>query len=301
MAKKIPAPVTPDQTVSEAFQTILRHNFNYLLEWEQAARSLENIKGVHQTRVAFRRMRSALFVFRSAVPRRVSKKWSNEIRYLAGQLGRARDLDVLLHEGLDAVEGKLTLRGQEKLAALVNQQREKAYESVNMMLDSERYAAFKTDFSVWIDEKEWEQGDLKKKNRKNLSLNIVPFSRELLGKLERKILGAGDTLSQKYADDMHLLRIKFKKLRYAAEFFVPVLEDLDDYIYHIKKLQDLLGIMNDVLVMQHLLESMLEEETDHELIEYAGGLVGWRTRQYYEMLDTFKDRLENLVNANRPW
>ena len=132
-------------------------------------------------------------------------------------------------------------------------------------------------------------------------MDCTSFARETLCKLERKIFGAGDSLSQKYAEDMHLLRIKFKKLRYAAEFFVPVLEDLDDYIYHIKKLQDLLGIMNDVLLMQQLLEDMLVDETDHEIFEYAGGRVGWRTRQCYEMLDTFEYRLENLVNANSPW
>lgn len=208
---------------------------------------------------------------------------------------------MLIHEGLDAVKGKLTLRGQEKLAALVYQQRENAYKSVNMMLDSERYATFKTDFSDWIDEKGWEQGDLKNKNRKNLSLNIALFSRELLCKLERKILGSGDSLEQKYVDDMHLLRIKFKKLRYAAQFFIPVLDGVEEYIYHIKKLQDLLGIMNDVLIMQQLLDGMLEDETDHEIFEYAGGLVGWRTHQYYQMLDTFEYRLENFVNANCPW
>jgi len=169
------------------------------------------------------------------------------------------------------------------------------------MLDSERYASFKTGFSNWIDEKGWEQGNLKNKNRKNLSSTIGSFSRELLCKLEHNIFGAGDSLDQKYADDMHLLRIKFKKLRYAAQFFIPVLDGLDDYIYHIKKLQDLLGIMNDVLIMQQLLEGMLEGETDHEIFEYAGGLVGWRTHQYYQVLDTFGDRLENLVNANCPW
>lgn len=301
MTKSDPASIRSDQTVSDALQTILRHEFNHLLEWEQVARSSENIKGVHKTRVAFRRMRSALFVFRSAVPRRVSKKCSKEIRYLAGQLGMARDLDVLVDEGLDAVRGKLTLRGERKLAARVYPQREKAYKKVNSMLDSERYATFKTDFSNWIDEKGWEQGDLKDKNRENLSLNIDSFARDTLTQLERKTLGEGEALDQQYAEDMHLLRIKFKKLRYAAQFFVPVLDGLDEYIYHIKKLQDLLGIVNDVMIMQQLLAEMLEDETDPEIYEYAGGLVGWRTHQYYQMLDSFEYRLDNFVNVNCPW
>ncbi len=56
---KTPAPVTANQSVSEAFATIMRHNFEYLLQWEEAARSWEDIEGVHQFRVTVRRMRSA--------------------------------------------------------------------------------------------------------------------------------------------------------------------------------------------------------------------------------------------------
>ncbi|MEL0584587.1 MAG: hypothetical protein AAES65_06880 [Candidatus Thiodiazotropha sp. (ex. Lucinoma kazani)] len=42
---KTPAPLNPEQTVSEAFEAILRHNFNYLLAWEQSARSWDDIEG----------------------------------------------------------------------------------------------------------------------------------------------------------------------------------------------------------------------------------------------------------------
>lgn len=301
MTKKKPAPITLEQTVSESLETILRHNFMYLLEWEQTARTWESIRGVHQMRVAFRRMRSALYVFRSALPRSTRKKWQKEVRYLASRLGRARDLDVLIDEGLNAVEGKLTLRGQEKLTALAYQHRQVAYEQVIEMLDSDRYATFKREFSAWINARQWEHEELKKKSRKNLSMNINPFSRKILDKLVSRALGTGDPVDQESVKDMHLLRIEFKKLRYAAEFFAPIIEGLDDFIFHLKKLQDLLGVMNDVLVMQGLLEHMLENETDHDLIEYAGGLVGWRTHEYYEMLDTFEDRMQILVATKNAW
>ena len=97
------------------------------------------------------------------------------------------------------------------------------------------------------------------------------------------------------------LRIECKKLRYAAELFTPVLNGLDDFVGHMKRLQNLLGIMNDVSVMQHLLEPMLENETDHEVVEYAGGLVGWRTCEFYNLVDTFDDRWEEFTNAKHPW
>ncbi|MES9974506.1 CHAD domain-containing protein [Candidatus Thiodiazotropha sp. LNASS1] len=298
---KSPAPINTDQSVSEAVQIILKHNYNYLLAWEQSARSWDDIEGVHQTRVAFRRMRSALSAFRTAIPRKVSKPWSNELRDLASQLGMARDLDVFIDEGLGAIRGKLPLRGEEGVTQIAHQHREQAYLQVNAMLDSDQYKHFKDNFPKWIDGKEWEQAELKAKHRNNLSTNIVPFSRKLLDSLERGVLEAGSHVNKESAHEMHKLRIECKKLRYAAEFFIPVLKGLDDFIRHMKRLQDLLGILNDVSVMKHLLDIMMEDEDNHEVLEYAGGLVGWRTRQYYEMLDTFDDRWEEFINAKQPW
>ena len=298
---KSPAPITSDQTVSEAFQTILRHNFDYLLDWEEAARSWDDMEGVHQTRVSFRRMRSALSAFRSAVPRKVSREWSEEIRHLASQLGMARDLDVFIDEGLGAIEGKLTLRGRDRLTEIAQHHRALAYEKVNAMLDSDRYAGFKQGFPVWLDERGWEQGDMKEKNRRTLSSNVVPFARKLLDGLERRVLEAGSHADRESAKDMHSLRIECKKLRYAAEFFTPVLNGLDEFVGHMKRLQDLLGIMNDVSVMQHLLDEMLADVEDHEVLEYAGGLVGWRTCEFFNLVDTFDDRWEEFTHAKHPW
>ena len=298
---KSPAPITPDQTVSEAFQTILRHNFDYLLEWEDAARSWDDMEGVHQTRVSFRRMRSALSAFRSAVPRKNSREWSEEIRHLASQLGMARDLDVFIDEGLGAIEGKLTLRGRDRLTEIAQHHRALAYEKVNAMLDSDRYGRFKEEFPVWLHDRAWEGGELKEKNRRALSSNVVPFARKLLDGLERRVLEAGSHADRNSAKDMHSLRIECKKLRYAAEFFTPVLNGLDEFVGHMKRLQDLLGIMNDVSVMQHLLDAMLADVEDHEVLEYAGGLVGWRTCEFFNLVDTFDDRWEEFTHAKHPW
>jgi CHAD domain-containing protein len=103
------------------------------------------------------------------------------------------------------------------------------------------------------------------------------------------------------AEEMHQLRIQCKKLRYAAEFFTPLFDGMENFIGHMKGLQDLLGIMNDVAVMQHLLEDLLADTRDPEVLQYAGGLVGWRTRQYHEIKDSFDERWEELLNAKHPW
>jgi len=298
---KNPPPLAPAATVSTAFGTILSHNFKLLAEWETAARSWEDTEGVHQMRVTFRRMRSALRVFRSAVPRGVSDPWSNEMRWFADQLGPARDLDVFIAEGLEAISGKLPLPGEDKLDLLAQQQRAAAYENVRAMLDSERYARFKQAFPEWLAGEGWLQGALTDKQRKRLTEDVIGFSRAILDKQERRVLAAGSHVDQDCAEAMHQLRIECKRLRYAAEFFSPLFDGMKIFIGHLKGLQDLLGVLNDVAVMHRLLDELLGDDNDPELRQYAGGLVGWRTRQYHEIKDTFGERWEEFAAAKQPW
>ncbi len=293
--------VNTDQTVSEALGKILHHNFDYLLQWQEAARSWENIEGVHQMRVALRRMRSALSSFRSAVPKTVAADWYAELGWLASQLGMARDLDVFISEGLGAVHGKLPLPGEEKLLALAEARRAEAYKTVVAMLDSERYAQFKLNFLAWVVARGWEKAELPKKNRQRLSQPIQLFARQQLDRLEGRVLAAGGTVDRNSAEQMHRLRIECKKLRYGAEFFMTVIRGLDEFIDHMRGLQDLLGILNDVAVMKHLLAHVLQDQGDSEVMQYAGGLVGWRTCQYYDLLITFDARWKEFVSAKRSW
>jgi CHAD domain-containing protein len=130
---------------------------------------------------------------------------------------------------------------------------------------------------------------------------MIPFSRKLMDKQERKVLAAGSHVDRYNAEEMHSLRIECKKLRYAAEFFRPLFRGMDDFIAQMKGLQDLLGLMNDVAVMRQLLDSLLADESDHEILVYAGGLVGWRTCDYHHMLNRFDVYWEEFLDAKHPW
>jgi CHAD domain-containing protein len=299
---KTPAPVMADQSVSDAFATIMRHNFDYLLTWEEATRSWDDIEGVHQSRVTLRRMRSALSLFRNALPKPARKQWSDELRWVADELGMARDLDVLISESLAAAAKDLPLSGSQGLMRLAERRRAQAYEQqVCPMLDSDRYRSFKEGFEAWFSEKQWESNESSKKELKTLSMNMVPFSRQLMDKQERKVLAAGSHVDRLDPKAMHSLRIECKKLRYAAEFFTPLFMGMDTFMLQMKGLQDLLGLMNDVSVMRQLLDDLLAEQTDHEILVYAGGLIGWRTCDYQHMLDSFDLYWEEFIEAKHPW
>jgi len=299
---KNPVPVNEGQTASEAAASIFRHHFEYLLEWEESAKSWDDIEGVHQVRVSFRKIRSAFSLFRDTIPKAVSKPWNEEIRWIAGEMGMARDLDVFIDEGLGAIRGKLPFSGEQKLVALAMEARAKTYQQqVRPMLESERYAVFRSGFREWYETRGWENADLNKKLRTNQQMKLAKYSRKLLDKQERRVLTLGTNIDRSDAPEMHRLRIECKKLRYAADFFKPLYSGVDKFINHMKGLQDILGVMNDISVMHKLLDTILADTNDHETLEYAGAIVGWRTCDFYHQLNNFDRYWDEFTEATHPW
>lgn len=299
---KTPSPIHSDQTASAAFAAILRHDFDRLLTWQVAARDWQDIEGVHQLRVGFRRMRSALSLFRGAVPREATATRGEEMRWIAGELGPARDLDVFIAEGLGPVTERLPLPGAEQLLQLAETRRAEVYrERVVTMLDSDRFRHFCAELPDWIDARGWEQEPLTAKQSKRLHTRIVGFSRRLLDKQHRRVLEAGGHVDRDNTTELHRLRIECKKLRYATEFFQPLFNGMTGFIDHMKGLQDLLGVMNDVAVTRHLLDDLLAGKGDRDLNVYAGGLIGWRSCEFHHLLLRFDDNWEELVAAKPPW
>lgn len=298
--KKYP-PVNPTQSVSEAFATILWHNVRALLTWEKVAKSWKDIEGVHQVRVALRRMRSALTVFRPAISRDVTDNWAQQMREFASSLGPARDLDVFISEGLAPLAEHLPLPGAQILMALAERHRAKAYEPVRTMLESTEYRRFKRDFRAWLSAEGWRSAGFTERERARLDSPAVTFARKTLNQRLRKVRKSGRDADQHSADDMHRLRIECKKLRYAVEFFLPLFAGTEDFVAHMKKLQDLLGIIHDVAVMPALIDNLLEGEERCEIYRYAGVLIGWRAREYYELKDSFTKRWNELAEAPVPW
>jgi CHAD domain-containing protein len=295
------APVYPRQTVQKAFVALLEQHLFHLSRWEETARTREDIEGVHQLRVGLRRMRSALRVFRPALPREISRPWSEEMRYLAAQLGPARDLDVFISEGLGEVGGRLPLPGGEALRAIAEQRRDAAYETVRAMLDSDRYADFKRGFADWLAAAAWQRGPLSEQHHARLNSNVIRFARRRLKKQRDRVLSRGKETDWAVAEDLHRLRIECKKLRYAAEFFNPLFDGMNAFIAHLKDLQDGLGVLNDVAVTRSLLDELLVDAADPDARRYADGLLGWRCHEAHRLQTGLRDLWRDFRETPKPW
>lgn len=296
------SPLNARQTVAQAITALLEQHLVYLNQWETTARTREHTEGVHQLRVALRRMRSALRLFRPAIPTEITRPWALEMRDLARTLGPARDLDVFLDEGLGVVSGRLPLSGEEKLRDLAEQRRTEAYVTVQHMLDSERYAGFKRGLADWLITEGWTRGPLTEKHRQRLTRNVSRFARKRLNKQLQRVIQRGVAAADgESTEQLHELRIECKKLRYAGEFFAPLFDGMDDFIDQLKELQDLLGVINDVAVTRELLAQLIGDSTDTELLQYAAGLIGWRCCEQYHLQTEFHSRWNRFRALKKPW
>jgi CHAD domain-containing protein len=286
-----------DLTVEEAFARVLQNNLAGVQEWAPVALRREDIEGVHQMRVCLRRMRSALTVFRSALRKKTIKSFSNEMRWAAKALDRARDLDVYIMENL-ASKGN---RHQRKLRKIAEKYRQEAYAQVEEFIKGRRYAALCKEFNDWIEAREWRE-KLSADQQGRLQENITPFASRVLEEHRFKILGYGKEIDHLDYETLHKLRIECKKLRYATEFFETLYGgQMESFTGHLKNLQNLLGSIHDTAVMTGLQEDLLKDKKIKKLSSFTHKLERQRQKEAQKILKKVSNRWQAFSEAERPW
>lgn len=296
--------LSPKQNTSEAFGSILRANLDSMLAWAPIAYNKEDIEGVHQVRVSLRRLRSAVSVFRRAIPREITDPWNGEMRWIASGFGPARDLDVFIDEGLGSMAGHIPLPdGEKKMRELALSYQDAAYVDVRALIDSARYKAFVVEFAQWIDNRGWFQVEMPAETRANLRKSVAKYAKIVLSKRFNKVLQTGANISKKSEDELHQLRIECKKLRYATEFFSALFETdaMTNFVSQLKAVQRLLGTLNDVAVMPGLSKKLLEGVQDRDTLQYAGALLGWRCHQVVDIRAQLLEPWRTFSQTASPW
>lgn len=236
-----------------SFQACLEH-----LESNLAATRTGQAEGVHQMRVALRRLRSCLRVFRPLIPKESSADLVAEIRWLNGFLGPARDWDVFMEEGLGPIcahfPAKRRLQTLHQQAEAIRQAH---YQALFCCLDDPRYHRLILRLYGWLAARDWRQG-LFETQQEGLDQPIANFATPLLKQAHRRVVKRGKVFSELSTEDRHALRIGIKRLRYALEFFSSLYPGrlVAAYRDALIGLQDILGVLNDIIVVERLLDEM---------------------------------------------
>ena len=95
-AKAEPARLRPPLTEADAFHAIAHACLRHFRLNEMVLLEARDADALHQARVALRRLRAALSLFRPTLRGKDYRALRDGLRWLAAQLGEARNLDVLL-------------------------------------------------------------------------------------------------------------------------------------------------------------------------------------------------------------
>jgi CHAD domain-containing protein len=221
-----------------------------LLQHDIGARLGEDAEDVHQARVATRRLRSDLRTFRDLVQPEWGTFIREELHWLAGHLGAVRDTDVLL-ERLNAQLERLPEQDRRAGVALLRRliaDREAARHELHAAMKSGRY--------VDLVEELVHAARLPK-----LLPQADRPARKVLPGLVRKpwkqLAAAVDALGKQPEDEqLHQVRIRTKRVRYAAEAVSPVMgKSARLFGTALASLQSVLGDLQDAAVAEEWLRS----------------------------------------------
>lgn len=259
----IPEPVWPDphDPATDAVRAYLRlHARRFILQDVRVRRDLPD--AVHQLRVAARRLRSGLRVFRPLIDREWADRLRGELAWAASGLGVARDSEVLLDrldEAIDALGEPDRSVARGIVDPFMQERVERGRREVEQTLASDRYAQLIIDLVDAATEPRWTDGA-----RESCERALPPLARKAFRRLARDVKSLDESST---GADWHEARIAAKRARYAAEAIAPVFpERVGEFATGMSTITDILGTHQDAEVARQVLREVSEQATAEQAL-----------------------------------
>ncbi|MBA4742198.1 MAG: CHAD domain-containing protein, partial [Azoarcus sp.] len=288
--------ITPHMDPLQAFSTLA---FSCLRQWQANATGAlahEGPEFIHQLRVSQRRLRSLMRVFRAVLPEGFAADWSARLKNNAERFGEARDLDVLDEELLAPIatwsetETARLARLRKTIADARMQARahaEKALDAAEQgrLLLALAEALMRLPGNDLID-----------------SVDLRGFAALQLERLRKRARRRHRAALDRAPEHLHALRIAFKQLRYAVEFFAPLLprKGVRNYLAALANTQNALGFIHDLDIARERFAALAS--TDAELDAATAYVCGWHGPRYAELTEAALADSRALLKVDKaPW
>jgi triphosphatase len=287
-AKKATTPaITAEHTVDDIVAELLGTCQHHLLANQAVAEDGRDHEGVHQMRVALRRLRTASALLRRELGLPTMQGLAAEAKWLAKLLGAPRDWDVFVTETLGGPAERLKLDTVDfdGLRRAAEPHRSIAYAALRDALAGPRYNRFQLSLRRWIESRSW-RNELAGNSLAVLLEPAPAFAARVLTRLHRKALRQGAHFRRLDPDARHQLRITLKKLRYATEFFQGIQGrnvEHRQYVGCLAQLQGVLGHDNDTTTTQKFLGDLADQPVTPEVQRTIGAVMGWQARDRIEV------------------
>lgn len=233
--------------------------------WPHAGEGADT-ESVHQARVALRRLRAALRLYRKACV--LPAPLLDGLRALAAALGPARDWDVLCAETLPviapyAADPVAFAEGMRVLEA----QRQAVHAAMREALAAAHPGVWLLAMQRWLQQHGWRQAP--ESRRAVQASPLVDLARRSLRRGQQGIVAGARTFATLTPAQRHALRIAIKRQRYAVEFFGALFPTCrgTPYLAALCRLQDSLGRCNDA----HVGAGLLRDAGPAPMLMFARG------------------------------
>ena len=243
-------------SAGSAVQAHLAEQVDELLARATTTR-LDRPDALHRMRVATRRLRSALATFRPLLDRERTDPLRDELRWLAGVLGVARDAEVMharLRDLLAAEPDELVDDDvRQRVDRLMTERYRAAHDAVLEALDGDRYRRLVAALE------ELAAAPPFRPAAEDDAADVLPrLVRRTWRRLHRAMRAAERAPRGPERDELlHRVRKDAKRSRYAAEAVRPVAgRDARRYAKAVARLQESLGDLQDGVVTRQVLREL---------------------------------------------
>ena len=260
-----------------------------------------DIEFLHDLRVATRRARFVLLLFKEHIGNSQAEPLRKELSWIAKSLGRVRDIDVFQEKFSE--QFRRIGASEEIIQSVVGHYTDKRYknlESLIIDLQSDRYVELLNHL------RKLEASMMRKGKGQGLPIvELIPgFIETVLQRMSNWIDRSSDSLSP---NDLHDLRIEFKGLRYTSEFFNDLYAGkMHKVISGFVQFQDCLGLFQDAQVASQMLRKFSEKSMKRgtarvDMMLGVGGLIQiqreiqeQKQAQFLSMWNGFPHQIKNL-------
>jgi CHAD domain-containing protein len=238
--------IEPALPTTEAARRVLQRQLEQLVSREYGLSYREDVEFVHEMRVATRRLRAAMRVFRKAV-RGGFEGERARLREVAAVLGDTRDSDVFLafltdylRQAPEAQHGFL-----DALIRVERRKRRQHGRRAFEMCTADPYRQSTRELYQVLRRPVGHEGGLAAVRGPD-DRPVWRTARKALRRLLARAVQFGRRVDRLPPAQQHRLRIACKRVRYAAEFFTDIFpDDMQRLIKTMVRMQDLLGESHD--------------------------------------------------------
>lgn len=298
------AAIARSAALDDAFAAMLSEALRHFLDNRPAALDGRDAEGIHQTRVALRRLRAILTVMAKATGSAAAQDFAADAKWLAGEQGDARGFDVFLAETVPPVEAACAdPSGFEAVRAAAHPLRAAGYARARAAFRDPAALRLPLALARWIELRGWREGAAPEALAR-LAEPAADLARDLLDRQHRKVLKRGRRFGRLDAEGRHEVRLAVKKLRYLSDFLLPLCtkdRKAAAFARALSRLQDGLGRYNDVATTDPLLDRLAEDDAPAALHRACGEIRGWQACDLEATEDRLLSGWKAFASVKPPW